>query len=57
MNREKTHQKDRPPFYQLQGRTGDIDDLIFNTLGMLGGHFLGTGYSRLVRRKAREQGS
>jgi len=29
MNREKTHQKDRPPFYQLQGRTGDIDDLIF----------------------------
>lgn len=44
-------------FQLLLPRATDIDDLIFNTLGMLGGHFLGKGYSRLVRRKAREQGS
>ena len=44
-------------FQLLLPRATDIDDLIFNTLGMLGGYFLGRGYARLAhRRGAREQG-
>lgn len=41
-------------FQLLLPRATDIDDLIFNALGMLGGYFLGRGYARLAgRREAR----
>ena len=45
-------------FQLLLPRATDVDDLILNTLGMLGGYFLGNGYGSLVRRKReKEQGS
>ena len=38
-------------FQLLLPRATDIDDLIFNALGMLGGYFLGRGYARLAGRR------